>query len=65
MPGLTNRWRKSTRSGDNGACVQARALDGTTEIRDSKDQAGPILSVSSTAWRTFIAAVKRGEFDLS
>ncbi len=63
MPGLSNRWRKSTRSGDT-ACVEARALDDTTEIRDSKDQTGPVLSFTHTAWRDFVNAVRRGEFDV-
>jgi hypothetical protein len=50
-------WRKSTCSGtaDNSNCVEL-AADGA--VRDSKNPAGPVLSVDVTA---LVAAVKAGQ----
>ncbi|GAB2959459.1 hypothetical protein GCM10027280_55260 [Micromonospora polyrhachis] len=50
------RWRKSTRSGGNGGeCVEvADILTSIVAVRDSKDQTGPILTFTPTAWSTFI-----------
>lgn len=56
---MTDRiWRKSSRSQQQGACVElATTLDA---IRDSKDPEGPVLLVNVPA---FVAAVKAGRFD--
>ncbi|MEV0155382.1 DUF397 domain-containing protein [Micromonospora sp. NPDC050686] len=50
------RWRKSTRSGNNGGdCVEvADNLPGTVAVRDSKDPAGPVLTFRPAAWRAFL-----------
>lgn len=41
------RWRKSSRSGQDTACVEVhRAL---TAVRDSKNSAGPLLAVDVAA----------------
>ncbi|MGN9810668.1 DUF397 domain-containing protein [Micromonospora sp. BQ11] len=55
------RWRKSTKSGGNGGdCVEvADNLAGVVGIRDSKDPTGPALTFTPTAWRGFVAEVKR------
>ena len=61
MADLTNaRWRKSTRSGDNGGqCVEvADNLPGVVAVRDSKDPAGPVLTFAPAAWTTFINATR-------
>ena len=58
------RWRKSTRSGSNGACVEARYIDGSAQVRDTKDAgSGPILSFDPPTWADFVQAVKLGTFD--
>jgi hypothetical protein len=34
-------------------------------LRDSKDQAGPLLVFDRANWAAFLAGVKDGEFDLT
>ncbi|MGI5213617.1 DUF397 domain-containing protein [Plantactinospora sp. CA-290183] len=61
-------WRKSTRSGDQGACVEFALLGGpgttvpaaaspAVAIRDSKDATGPVLLFSPAAWTAFTTAL--------
>ncbi|GIJ27424.1 hypothetical protein Vqi01_25860 [Micromonospora qiuiae] len=54
------KWRKSTRSGDNGGdCVEvADNLPSLVAVRDSKDPAGPTLTFSPRAWATFVRTTK-------
>lgn len=60
------KWFKSTRSGNNGACVEVARLDDTIGVRDTKDRgAGPILRFTPAEWEAFIAGAKGGEFDLT
>jgi hypothetical protein len=47
------RWRKSTRSGDQGDCVE---LGHTGAVRDSKNPNGPALPVDLAG---LVAAVKK------
>jgi len=63
MPDLTGaRWRKSTRSSNQGACVEiADNLSGLVGVRDSKDPTGPTLAFSPTTWTSFVAATRTGE----
>jgi hypothetical protein len=59
------RWRKSTRSGGAGDCVEvADNLPGVVGVRDSKDPGGPALAFTPEEWRAFISAARDGEFDL-
>ena len=58
-------WRKSTRSGSSGNCVEvADNLPGVIGVRDSKDPAGPALIFTPDEWAAFVGGVKDGEFDL-
>nr|MDT0663307.1 DUF397 domain-containing protein [Micromonospora sp. DSM 115978] len=53
-------WITSSRSGGNGGqCVEMRRHDGRTEVRDSKDRSGPVLTFSPTDWSTFTTALRR------
>lgn len=63
-------WRKSSRSGGEGDCVEVAAFgavvgarDGVVGVRDSKDRPGPALSFDPAAWTRFVAAVPAGERD--
>jgi hypothetical protein len=52
-------WRKSTRSSNQGQCVEvADNLPGVVHVRDSKDPDGPVLTFEPDAWRAFIKDVK-------
>lgn len=60
------RWFKSTKSGNNGACVEvARLGEDAIGVRDTKAQGrGPILTFTRAEWDAFIGGAKDGEFDL-
>ncbi|MFJ5116607.1 DUF397 domain-containing protein [Kitasatospora sp. NPDC088548] len=49
-------WFKSSHSGsEGGACVEVAVTPVIIHVRDSKDQTGPQLTFSPTAWADFIA----------
>ncbi|MFE0879272.1 DUF397 domain-containing protein [Streptomyces smyrnaeus] len=50
-------WRKSSYSGDEGgACLEvATCPDAQVHIRDSKNPAGPTLTLTPAAWAQFTA----------
>lgn len=56
-------WRKSTRSGAAGHCVEIAEVPAAVLVRDSKDADGPVLSFDTTGWAGFVAGVRAGEFD--
>ncbi|WP_018831381.1 DUF397 domain-containing protein [Salinispora tropica] len=48
-------WRKSSKSGNEGNCVEvADNLPGMVGVRDSKDPDGPALVFGPAAWRVFV-----------
>jgi hypothetical protein len=51
-------WRKSSRSGSNGAgnCVEV-SLAHDALVRDSKNADGDVLAFSATAWRALVSWV--------
>lgn len=59
------KWLKSSYSGSNGGdCIEiATGFPGVVPVRDSKDPHGPSLTFQTSAWASFIAGVKAGDFD--
>lgn len=54
------RWRKSTRSGNSGNCVEvADNLPRIVAVRDSKDPSGPALIVAPAAFSAFTRSLAR------
>lgn len=48
-------WAKSSySSGEGGECVEVASWLGATHVRDSKDKAGPAVSLTPNAWAEFI-----------
>ena len=57
-------WRKSSFSGDNGACVELAAVpEGTVAVRDSKNPDGAMLIFTRAEMRVWLQGVRAGEFD--
>ncbi|WP_051468375.1 DUF397 domain-containing protein [Actinomadura oligospora] len=59
-------WRKGSRCGANGGCVEIGALPaGLVGARDSHiGDAGPVLRLSSAEWRSVLADIRRGALDM-
>ncbi|GAB2731238.1 DUF397 domain-containing protein [Kitasatospora kifunensis] len=56
-------WFKSSHSGNGGTCVEiAPDCPGIVPVRDSKNPHQPALLFPTTAFATFITAVKNGHF---
>ncbi|GAA0472035.1 MULTISPECIES: DUF397 domain-containing protein [Streptomyces] len=54
-------WFKSSYSGaEGGDCVEMVASAEAIHIRDSKDKAGPVLSIGPAGWAAFVAFAARG-----
>jgi len=52
-------WRKSSKSGSNGACVEVADYgSGTVMVRDTTNRDGGTLAFSGAAWSTFLASVR-------
>jgi hypothetical protein len=57
-------WKKSSRSSGNGQSL-AWAFDGETiYVRDTKQDAGPMLEFTVDEWEAFLYGVKNGEADI-
>ncbi|MBV9142807.1 MAG: DUF397 domain-containing protein [Pseudonocardiales bacterium] len=56
-------WTKSSRSTDQGNCVEMAALDTGLAVRDSKNSTGPTLRFATAAWSAFTTGIRAGEFD--
>ena len=59
-----NVWRKSSRSGSEGQCVEVMDTGTQVRVRDSKDREGPVLTFTPGEWRAFLEGVHQGEFEI-
>jgi hypothetical protein len=63
-PAVTGSWRKSSFSGDQGACVEFAPSTAGVAIRDSKlGETSPILHFTPTEMKAMLDGAKAGEFD--
>ncbi|UZJ30990.1 DUF397 domain-containing protein [Streptomyces endophytica] len=60
-------WFKSSYSGNGGQCIEVATnlttSRGVVPVRDSKAPHGPVLSIETAAWSSFVAAVQADRFD--
>ena len=57
------RWRKSSRSNGELACVELAVLTDMTAVRDSKNPASGALVLDPATWHAFRFSIKSGGFD--
>lgn len=55
------KWRKSTKSANNGGCVEVADLGDQVAVRDSKNPHGPALVFVDSEWDAFLSAVAKGD----
>lgn len=59
-------WFKSSYSNNGGDCVEVATnlapARGIVAVRDSKNPAGPGLTLSQEAWDAFVSGVRNGDF---
>ena len=53
------RWRTSSYSGTNGACVEVADSGAQVLLRDTKDREGGYLTVPAAAWTAFLSSAAR------
>jgi hypothetical protein len=56
-------WKKSSRSGAAGHCVEIANVGQAIAVRDSKNPDGPALIFTGAEWDAFLEGAKHGEFD--
>jgi hypothetical protein len=56
-------WKKSDLS-QGGDCVQWRFDGDSVQIRNSRDDRGPLLTFTHSEWQAFLGAAKSGAADL-
>ena len=48
------RWRKSSRSNNEGYCVEVAVVPQEVAVRDSKNVTGPTLAFPRSSWSVFL-----------
>jgi len=62
---MTLKWRKSSYSNQESACVEIAPVGTGAAVRDSKTPEGGYFTVDLRQWAAFIGTVKSGRLDLS
>ena len=58
------KWRKGSRSGGQGNCVEIADIDGgSVAVRNSNSPGAGTLSFTGPEWDAFIRSVRDGELD--
>ncbi len=55
---LKRGWRKSSKSGTNGNCIETASHGGVVLVRDTTDRDGGTFIVSADVWAKFTASLK-------
>jgi hypothetical protein len=55
---LDSGWRKASRSGTNGNCVETASISGAVLVRDTANRDGGTLEFSADAWQAFTGSIK-------
>ncbi|MGH4011564.1 MAG: DUF397 domain-containing protein [Pseudonocardiaceae bacterium] len=50
-------WHTSSYSGSGSDCVEIAPAPAGVLVRDSKNADGPVLAVTTTAWRAFLSTI--------
>jgi Domain of unknown function (DUF397) len=53
-------WLTSSKSGNNGGCVEVAHIAGHVAVRDSKDRTLPALIYTATQWNRLLHDVRAG-----
>jgi beta-glucanase (GH16 family) len=56
-------WYKSSKSTNNGQCVEVAFTENEVRVRDSKYPQGAELTFTFAEWRAFTDGVKNDEFN--
>jgi Domain of unknown function (DUF397) len=52
------RWRKASKSANDGACVEVAPVNGQIAVRDSRNPDRAWLHYPAPSWRSFLQAIK-------
>ena len=55
---MPSDWRTSSYTGGQGNCVEVAGTASTIHVRDTKDQAGAVLTIPVTAWKAFTDSLR-------
>jgi hypothetical protein len=58
MDGIEPTWRKSTKSGNSGNCVEVADTARVVLVRDTTNRDGGALEFTAEAWQTFLGGLK-------
>ncbi|WP_017973536.1 DUF397 domain-containing protein [Actinopolyspora halophila] len=56
-------WRKSSRSTGGGNCVEVGFTSASVSVRDTKDRARGMLTVTPAAWTNFVNGIKNAPLE--